>query len=354
MEIPKFSADNTFYQDLKSRVNNYFKDTQQSQTGNFRLFSKAIFLIVLHIVLYTILVFFTPNVWISLFFCVLLGLASAAIGFNVMHDGSHGSFSKSPFVNKLAAFSLNVLGGNDYMWRVKHVILHHSFTNIDDVDDDIDIKPFMRMSPTQPYHKFQKFQHIYFVILYCFMYLFWMFYLDYKKYFSKAVGDFKLEKMSFWEHVSFWGGKLLNYAIFIVVPLLMVGVLDFLIGFSVFVLVTGFVISIVFQLAHTVEDTAFPTLNDQNKIENEWAIHQVMTTANFATRSRIVTWFCGGLNYQIEHHLFPTISHIHYPKISKIVKQACDDYKIKYIEFPNVGQAVYSHYMLLKQMSTPH
>jgi linoleoyl-CoA desaturase len=76
-------------------------------------------------------------------------------------------------------------------------------------------------------------------------------------------------------------------------------------------------------------------------------IHQIQTTANFATRSRLVTWFCGGLNFQIEHHLFPKMSHIHYPEVSKIVKATCQEYGIKYIEFPRVTAAMRSHWKLL-------
>ena len=93
---------------------------------------------------------------------------------------------------------------------------------------------------------------------------------------------------------------------FVVLPIYMVGFMPWLIGFLVYSLLAGFVLSIVFQLAHTVEDTAFPTPDAATgRLEDEWAIHQLHTTANFATRNKIVSWFTGGLNFQVEHHLFP-------------------------------------------------
>jgi linoleoyl-CoA desaturase len=350
MPIPRYSYKPEFYNDLRERVQQYFEETKQDQTGNWRLFSKAIVIVALHILFYTILVFFTPNVWLALLFCVVLGLTTAAIGFNIMHDGSHGSFSKYKILNQAAAFSLNILGGSDLMWRVKHCMLHHTFTNVDGVDDDIEFTPIMRMCKTQAYYWWHRFQFIYVVFLYAIFYFFWLFLFDYKKYFTRKIGDFEMPKLSIGQHLYFWLSKIGCYFILIVLPIMQVGTFNFLIGFTVFVLVTGFVVSIVFQLAHTVEHTDFPEVTDEGKIENEWAIHQVQTTANFATRSRFVTWFCGGLNFQIEHHLFPKISHIHYPKISKIVKDTCAEYGLVYIEFPRFHNAVASHWRLLREL----
>ena len=350
MQVPRFSITPDFYNELRNRVNQYFEDTKQAPTGNWKLFSKAIVLISLHVIFYTLLVFFTPNAWIALPMCVILGLTTTGIGFNIMHDGNHGSFSKNKNLNAVAGFTLNILGGNDFMWRMKHNVLHHSFTNVDGVDDDIEIKPFMRMCTTQERYWWHRFQAFYFVLLYSLLYVLWMFFFDYKKYFTNKINGFEVPKMSVGQHISFWGGKAASYVLFLIIPILMVGVADTLIGFSVFVFVTGFLISIIFQLAHAVEHADFPAVNDENKIENEWAIHQVQTTANFATRNRLVTWFCGGLNYQIEHHLFPKVSHIHYPNIAKIVKETCNEYGISYNEFPRFRTAVFSHIRLLHQM----
>jgi len=352
MATPKFTnVPHSFHAELKRRISEYFEEVGTSTTGNYNLFIKAVILMVAFVFLYIHLVFFTPAVLWAILECVLLGCIVAAIGFNVMHDGAHGSFSKYRWVNQLAAFSLNILGGNSFMWNVKHNVIHHAYTNIDGVDDDIDIQPWMRMSSTQKKYAMHKYQHLYFWVLYSLLYVFWIFVLDYQKYFKNKVGSMPLKKMTVSDHVVFWGFKLFHLFLFIGLPIYLVGFTSWLVGFIIFTCIAGFVLSIVFQLAHTVEHTSFPQPHEQTgKLEDEWAVHQIKTTANFATHNRIVSWLVGGLNFQIEHHLFPKISHVHYPAISKIIRKACEEYGLAYIEYPKVRYAVASHVAFLRQM----
>lgn len=352
MTTPKFLnvKGSTFHQELKRRVSNYFSENKKDATGNFGLYFKAVLFWTLYVALYVHVVFFTPSAWIAILECFLMGGLTAAIGFNVMHDGGHGSFSNSKFWNKVAAFSVNALGASGIMWNNKHNIIHHTYTNLDGVDDDIEIKPMLRMCPTQKKYFIHRFQHIYVWFLYTLLLLVWVFQSDYRKYFSKKVGIVPIKKMSTFEHVAFWIAKA-GYAFgMIAVPIWFVGFLPWLIGFLCLAMFAGFVLSIVFQLAHTVEHTHFPVPDDSNKIENEWAIHQIETTANFATRNKLISWLVGGLNFQIEHHLFPKISHIHYPAISKIIKQTCEEYGIRYIEYRRMRHAIVSHAVHLKKM----
>jgi linoleoyl-CoA desaturase len=254
-------------------------------------------------------------------------------------------------VNQFAAFSVNFLGASHIMWKMKHNIIHHTYTNIDGVDDDIEIKPFLRMCSTQKYYKMHRFQHYYVWFLYTLLHLIWIFLTDYQKYFKKRIGTVPIKKLTVKEHIAFWAAKVVYAVLFMALPIYIVGFTAWLVGFLIASMVTGFVISIVFQLAHTVEETQFPMPEaDSNKIENEWAIHQVETTANFATKNKLLSWLVGGLNFQIEHHLFPKVSHVHYPAISKIIKQTCSDYGIKYVEFPKMRQAIASHAAYLRRM----
>jgi linoleoyl-CoA desaturase len=352
MATPKFSnVPHSFHSELKRRISEYFEQVGASTTGNYNLFIKAVILMVSFLFLYIHLVFFTPITIIAILECVLLGGFVAAIGFNVMHDGAHGSFSKYKFLNNVAAFSLNILGGNSFMWNVKHNVIHHAYTNIDGVDDDIDIQPWMRMSSTQKKYSMHRYQHLYFWILYSFFYIFWIFVLDYQKYFKRQVGSLPLKKMSPSDHLVFWGFKIFHAFLFVGLPIYLLGFTSWVIGFVIFTIVAGFVLSIVFQLAHTVEHTSFPQPDaTTGKLDDEWAVHQLKTTANFATDNKLVSWLVGGLNFQIEHHLFPKISHVHYPAISKIIRKACQDYGISYIEYPKVRYAVASHVAFLRQM----
>jgi linoleoyl-CoA desaturase len=336
---------------MKKRISDYFTEAGRSTTGNYQLFLKAIVLMSLFVIIYIHLVFFTPIAWVAIPECILLGCVVAAIGFNVMHDGAHGSFSKNHTVNKLAALSLNILGGNSFMWNVKHNVIHHAYTNVDGMDDDIDIQPWMRLSATQKKYKLHRYQHLYFWFFYCLLYITWIFIMDYQKYFSHRVGEMPLKKMKISDHFVFWSFKLAHLFLFILLPIYMVGFIPWLVGFLAFSCFAGFVLSIVFQLAHTVTETAFPVANvSTGRMDDEWAVHQIKTTANFATGNKLVSWLVGGLNFQIEHHLFPKISHVHYPAISRIIRQICAEYGLVYIEYPKVRYAVASHVAYLKAM----
>jgi linoleoyl-CoA desaturase len=351
MQVIRFSQQTpTVYQELRSRVNQYFQENNIRQTGNFSLYLKSAILLLSVIGLFIHLVFFTPVWYVALLECALLGVAVALVGFNVMHDGAHGSFSPYKWLNELAGLSVNFLGANIFMWKTKHNTVHHTFTNIEGVDDDIDASVFLRLSPEQKRLKIHKYQYLYFPFVYALLYFFWVFFSDYKKYFTGKVGDYPLQKMTLRNHLVFWGFKLFFILTFVALPIYTIGFLPWLIGFSVFGMVTGVVLSLVFQLAHTVEDTAFPMPNEQNRLEDEWAVHQLRTTANFANGKNWVLWFTGGLNFQIEHHLFPHISHVHYPKISKIVREVCEKYNLPYVEYPEISQAVRSHVKHLKNL----
>ncbi len=352
MQRVSFNNKNSvFFNSLKDKVDDYFKSNNIKETGNFKLYLKTIILTVSAFSLYTILVFFTPNVWVSLILCALFGLNLAAIGFNTMHDGAHGSFSTKTWVNELMGYSLNAMGGSVYLWKYKHNINHHSFTNIEGMDDDIDIKPWIRVHEDQKKHWYHRFQHIYWFVLYGITYLLWVFVQDFKKYFTGKVGDLPFRKMDTKEHFIFWITKVVYVGVFMILPIFMVGLIDTIIGYSVIAFVCGFVIAIVFQLAHIVEDATFVAPSSENhKVDIEWAVHQIKTTANFATKSKIVSWFTGGLNFQVEHHLFPRISHIHYPKISELVRETCEQFGVKYLEFPSVLSAVRSHVIHLKHV----
>ncbi len=348
MAVVRFNNSNTeFFTTLRKRVDGYFKEAKIAQSGNFKLYLKSIILFAILIANYVVLTFYTPTqAWVSILLCLLMGVNFAAIGFNVMHDGSHGSYSNNKFINKVMAFSLNLLGGSAYIWNLKHNVNHHTFTNIEGMDDDIDIKPFIRVHADQPKFWFHRFQHFYFMALYGLTYLFWIFYQDFKKYFLSRVSEHTpMRKMSIKDHINFWMSKVIHISIFMVIPLYTVGLVPFIIGYSIMSITTGVLIAVVFQLAHIVEEADFMAPNEDKKVsvQDEWAVHQINTTVNFATKSKSLSWLLGGLNFQIEHHLFPKISHIHYPNVSKIVRDTCKEFNIAYNEFPTMFSAFISH-----------
>jgi linoleoyl-CoA desaturase len=339
-----------FFNTLKASVDQYFEENRLKKTGNWKLYLKSIILIPLAISLYVLLLTVSLHWALAILLCAILGVTMASIGFNVMHDACHGSFSTRSWVNEVMGLTNNFLGGNAFLWKLKHNIVHHTYTNVDGIDDDINNMPFMRECSTQPWKPMHRYQNYYMFILYGFTSVF-MFFMDYVKYFSRKVYTTPIRSMSTKEHILFWAGKLFFIVVYILIPIKVLGWLPWLVGFLIVQFALGLTLAIVFQLAHVVEHAEFEAAGiEPMKIENEWAIHQVKTTADFASRNKLVTWMVGGLNYQIEHHLFPRISHIHYPAISRIVRETCEHFDLRYNYFPTTRAAIASHFRFMKEM----
>ncbi|MEO6071039.1 MAG: acyl-CoA desaturase [Chitinophagaceae bacterium] len=344
-------TNNQFHLALKSSVDEYFQKNNLKKTGNWRLYSKALILFPLSFAIYIILLTVTMPVVVSLALCGLLGLCIASIGFNVMHDACHGCYSSKKWVNNILGHTLNAMGGNAFFWKTKHNVLHHTYTNIEGVDDDIAQSKLLRQSPTQEWKPVHQYQHIYLPFAYALTLFMWVGFRDFQKYFTKRIHNTNIPPMERKEHWIFWISKILYAVFYVVIPVIFVGWLPWAIGYCTMALVVGITIAYVFQLAHAVEGPEFDSVGlDDKVIETEWAVHQIKTTANFAPGNRVINWFVGGLNYQVEHHLFPRISHVHYPQISKIVKDKCDEFDLPYHSFPTLTQAVVSHVKTMKQL----
>ncbi|WP_209331198.1 fatty acid desaturase family protein [Lunatimonas salinarum] len=353
MRPPRFNQATSFHAELKKRIKSHFAENNLKPTGNRSLYIKALLFVVSFVAVYIHLVFFTPHWAVALLEAVLMAALAAGIGFNVMHDGAHGSFSTKTWINELAGISINFLGANVFMWKTKHNVAHHSFTNVAEHDDDMNARPLLRLCPTQKRYAIHKYQHIYFLLVYAILYLYWVFVTDYKKYILRRVGSILIKPMTWKEHFSFWAYKVVYSLLFIALPIYTLGFSYWLVGFLVFGVATGIFLSVVFQLAHSLEETVFPLPDDAtNKLADDWAVHQLRTTANFATKNKVLSWLVGGLNFQVEHHLFPHISHIHYGDISKIVKATCAEFGIPYLEHPKMRLAFASHVGHLKNLGS--
>jgi linoleoyl-CoA desaturase len=351
MQKVSFKSDsNLFYASLRRDVDQYFETSGLRKTGDFRLYLKTAVFLIMSVVLYAWLVFFTPSsVLLSLLLCVLMGMNTAFIGFNVMHDASHGSYSSKPGVCNAWGYTMNYLGSSVFFWNTKHNILHHTYTNIDGVDADIVQTKLLRLAPSQQWRPVHRLQHVYATFLYALSHSVWLFVNDFEKYASQKVLGMPIRNFDAKQHVIFWVTKVLYTTVYLVIPIYLLG-WQALVGFAVMSAVAGLTLTIVFQLAHVVEITEFEDGVEGIEIENEWAIHQLSTTANFATHNKVVSWFLGGLNYQVEHHLFPKISHVHYPAIQKILQKNCEQFGVEYRSFPTLIAAIRSHYRMLRFM----
>lgn len=341
-------ATSGFHAAINKRVDAYFREKGIKRTGNAALYSKAIILLIGAVVIYGTLLFVPLPWYLGLVLCGLFGFTLASIGFNIMHDACHGGFSESQTVNDIAGLSLNCLGGNAFIWKLKHNIIHHTYTNVDGVDDDIAKLPLIRQCESQKWNPAHRTQHFYMFLIYGLSSFLWAFAMDFVKYFTGAVYRTPISSFPLKEHIIFWVSKLLYVFFYIALPIYVLGFTPWIIGFFTMHFAMGLTLAIVFQLAHVVEGVHFEEGYNDTRISQEWAKHQVITTANFAMRSKFVNWVVGGLNFQIEHHLFPRVSHVHYPAIAPIVQEVCKEHGVQYTSFPTVGKAVASHYRFMR------
>ncbi len=314
---------------------------------------KSILMLSMYLVPFILILTLPLSPWLMLLFSVVIGIGLAGTGMSVMHDAMHGSFSRKKWLNDLMSNTMYLLGGSVFTWKVQHNILHHTFTNIDGHDEDIASKAIIRLSRHAPLHKVHRFQHLYALFLYSLMTLSKLF-KDFPQlhHYNKTGLTRQQNASPAKELIKLSIAKALYLGVFVGLPFLLT---DFswwqiLLGFLLTHLTAGMIMSVVFQMAHIVEGASQPLLNEEGNVENEWAIHQLDTTANFARRSRWLNWYTGGLNFQIEHHLFPNICHIHYRQISPIVERTAAEFGIVYNIKPTFAHAFASHLRMLKQL----
>lgn len=331
----------------------YFTSRNLARTGNWKLYLKTWILIPGGLGVYMFLLFGRYSGPAGILASIFLGLFLVCIAFNVMHDACHGAYSDKKWINTIMGLTMNGLGSNAFIWKIKHNVIHHTFTNIDGLDDDIANGPLLRQCVTQKWMPAHRFQYLYMFVLYSLSTLSWMLRTDFRWYFTRKINNTRIRRISPGQHVLFWVSKLLYLFFYVAVPVYYLGWLPWLTGFLIIHLTMGVTLTVVFQLAHMVEKAAFDAAGETPRmIDSEWAVHEVRTTADFATGNRIVSWLVGGLNFQIEHHLFPQVSHVHYYALSKIVRQQCSLYGLPYNCYPSARAAIYSHIRLMKSLGS--
>lgn len=346
-----------FESTLKKRVRAYFKENNISKHANINMKIKTVVMLSLYFTPYLMVMlgvvtnpFFIALSW------VVMGLGLAGIGMCIIHDANHSSYSKNKTVNYILGRVVNLVGAYAPSWKIQHNVLHHTYTNIQDFDEDVSpVTNLLRFTPQDTYRPVHRFQFIYAWFFYSLMTVMWITTKDITQIFRyKNMG---LTKGQNFNHllIELVISKLIYYTYMIVLPIVFLDMP----WWSVFLLlllkhlVAGFTLAVIFILAHVVPETAFPVPTLDLKIENNWLIHQLNTTSNFAPKSRIFSWFIGGLNYQIEHHLFPNVCHVHYKKLAVIVKETAQEFKVPYYCEKTFFSAVRSHKRMLYKLGRP-
>ncbi|UXP34100.1 acyl-CoA desaturase [Reichenbachiella agarivorans] len=346
-----------FVQTLNKKVNEYFQSKGISKHGNAGLYFKTVFMLAMFFAPYFYIVLAEPQGLLAILVLMIMGAGMAGIGLSIMHDAVHGAYSSNRTVNKILGYTLNAVGGNAINWRIQHNIKHHTYTNIEDHDEDIDPKAILRFSPGTPLKPIHKYQYLYAWFFYGLGTFFWVTFKDFAKItrYNKEGILAKTTKSVAGEYVILIVTKIVYYAYAIGVPIYFTSYTGWQIfgGFMLMHFVAGMGLAVIFQPAHLMNEVVFPAPDENGKMEYSWIVHQLYTTVNFGNNNPFLGWYAGGLNFQIEHHLFPHICHIHYKGLSKIVKETAAEFNYPYYTEPTFRSALIAHGRKLKELGRP-
>jgi linoleoyl-CoA desaturase len=345
----RFTQQHDFREAINARVNAYLRENNIPARGLPAMYLKTVVVLAWWLGVYLLLLLGHFPALINLLLCVVWAMAIASIGFNVVHDANHSAYSDNPRINRLVSFSAEMLGMSGFRWRIKHNVWHHTYTNIAGFDDDVETYGLMRLTPRAPWKPLFKVQAWYFPLVYSLIGFDFIMRDFMMALFGKSDAIHVYPKLSAADKVTFWAGKLFYIGTMLAIPLLVFPWWQVLIGFLIEMLTVGLVLGVIFQLAHINGVAAFPEpVGDPPYIEKEWAVHQVETTVDFAPHNRLLNFYIGGLNYQIEHHLLPHICHLNYPRLAPIVRATCEEFGIRYNCYPTWRAAFSAHWQELR------
>lgn len=355
VKFPKEAKDG-FSKVLKQRVSEYFKTKNKQRSADYRMWIKIVLLPLFYITPFVLMLtgVLGNAIWLQYVLWFWMGIGVAGCGLGIMHDAAHGAVSTNKTVNRIVAAVLNLTGGHVLNWQIQHNVLHHSYTNIDGIDEDLDPSGLMRFCPNQPVKGFYKYQHIYGWFVYGLMTFFWTTFKDFvqlKRY--NQMGLVKAQGTSYGvELFKVISLKIIYFLVFVGLPLLILDTpwYHILLGWFLMQFVAGLCLALIFQPAHIVPENQFPIPDNNNTMEDDRMIHQLVTTSNFAPNNKPLTWFVGGLNFQIEHHLFPNMCHIHHKDISVIVEKTAKEFGLPYHTQPTFRAAIVNHAKMLYKL----
>lgn len=345
-----------FFSTLHQRVTAYFKTNDLSQKTNAFGFLKSVFFISVFLGLYALIIFAHGNIPQLLISFFIMGFIHICIVLNIGHEGVHNSFSKYKFINHLASYTFDIIGSSGYLWRLRHVNSHHPFTMIPTHDVDIrqsEMLTFMPMENPKPAYRFQ---HIYVPFLYLFYTLNAILKRDWEDLFSGKMGNIQIVKHPASKYFWFIFFKIFYFGYALVLPLIFSGCSWYIVvlGFVLMHFAASLTAATALFPAHLYEESIFPQHDKDGNIDATWAEHQMRVTMDFGTRNPLVGFFFGGINFHIVHHLFPTVSHVHFSPVKKIITTTAEEYGIHYNHVPSLRSALYSHWLLIKKNGVAH
>ena len=350
--MPSFAAKSPFSREVRQAARDHLAAEAargRPSVGDPRLQRKACAILVWFTLSYAALLA-APTLPLVLLFGLSLALAASALGFGVFHDANHGTLFQRPAANLLAARLCSVLlGPSRHFWVHKHHALHHRHPNVFGWDDDLETRGLLRLSPACTWEPRFKRQEVKAIFYYGLNTVEWLFWKDFRCLASARLNKWHPVILNKNDRAELLVCKGLYLSLIVLPPFLFLPLLWATAAFILFHFVLSWMLAIVFQAAHLTPEMEFGGVRPGD----DWAIHQMRTTANFATGSRIATWLTGGLNHQIEHHLFPNVAHTHYSDLRPIVRAVAERHGLKCHDLGGVFSAISQHFGLLRALGSP-
>jgi linoleoyl-CoA desaturase len=345
----RFGTGSSFHEELKRAVARHFAETGRSPRADGRMWLKTAVMLAWAASSHLLLVFGDLAAWQRVLLAASLGLAMAGIGFSVMHDANHGSYARGRRANHVLGFTLDLIGGSSYMWRHKHNVLHHTYTNVAPLDVDLGGNALLRFAPDQPHRRVMRFQHLYVWALYAMYPLGWWLFDDFHRLVTGRIDGNAIPRPGVGDVAALLLGKAAFLGWAFILPVAVHPTWRVLPFAAVTVATLGVTLALTFQLAHCVAEADFHDARGRMPVR-DWATHQVTTTVDFARGNRLLGWYVGGLNFQVEHHLFPRVCHVHYPALASIVEETCAAFGVRYTAQPSLRAAIAANVRWLRRL----
>jgi linoleoyl-CoA desaturase len=279
----------------------------------------------------------------------LLGLFLVLNFLNLIHEAVHGTLFRNKRLNNWYVHFFDLMGANSYIWKIRHTRFHHNYPNVMGWDTDFEQSPVARVFPHGPFSKMHKYQHIYLPLIYPLYLLNWLLVRDFKDFFAKNQIVRKAVKIPVIEYVKLFIFKsfFLFYTILLPKLLLDISWTEAIIAFLIMVFTASIISLLVLLSPHASTESEFPLPDATGKMPTPWFVHQFTCTNDVTEDNWFIRFFMGCFNYHIAHHLFPSVNHVYYPEITKIIQQFAERNNLPYRQFPLVT-SLKNHYLLLK------
>src|SRR6185503_9894076 len=344
---------NDFYKLLQKDVSTYLQTKTNHQYADSFMVLKIFFCLLLYGISYSQYINSSYNYlqWVG--WCLVFGFSNMLLGVNIAHDAIHRALFRKKWLNKIAGLNFDLIGISSYTWKLKHNYVHHQYPNVMHVDTDIEAGPLLRFSPADKKRWFHRYQHIYAPFIYILFSLHMVFINDILLLPRLLRLGYPHRQHSKWIFVTILFQKLVYIFVTLLLPLyqLPFAARQVIAGFLLMHFTLSLFLALVLLPSHLFEKTSFSAVTPAGDLGEDWTVHQLNTTLDFAAQSRLVHFLFGGFNTNVVHHLFPGICHCHYKELSGFVAKRAAELDLPY-HHSTLRGAIVSHFKTLKKLGS--